>query len=46
LHEGADWSFWQYANRGRVPGVATFIDLNVYSGSAAQFREFRCTRQA
>lgn len=44
LHEGAHWLLWQYANRGRMPGVGTFIDLNVYSGSAAQFREFRCTR--
>jgi lysozyme len=44
LHEGADWLLWQYANRGRMPGVGTFIDLNVYSGSAAEFREFRCPR--
>jgi lysozyme len=46
LHEGADWLLWQYANRGRMPGVDAFIDLNVYSGSAAQFREFRCTHEA
>ena len=44
LHEDADWVLWQFANRGRMPGVRTFIDLNVYSGSAAEFREFRCTR--
>jgi lysozyme len=44
LDEGANWLLWQYANRGRMPGVGTFIDLNVYSGSAAEFRQFRCTR--
>jgi lysozyme len=44
LHEGADWLLWQYANRGRMPGVGTFIDLNVYSGSATEFHEFRCTQ--
>lgn len=44
LQKGADWLLWQYANRGRMPGVGAFIDLNVYNGSAAEFREFRCTR--
>jgi len=44
LNEGADWLLWQYANRGHAPGVGTFIDLNVFNGSAAQFREFRCTQ--
>jgi lysozyme len=44
LLEGADWLLWQHANHGRMPGVGTFIDLNVYRGSAAAFRDFRCVQ--
>lgn len=31
------WTFWQFANRGRLNGVTTFVDLNVFHGSEAQF---------
>lgn len=31
------WTFWQYANRGHVQGINTFVDLNVFQGSEAQF---------
>ncbi len=34
------WQFWQYANRGRLPGTSTFVDLNVFSGSQADFDSF------
>jgi lysozyme len=27
-----NWTFWQYGNRGRVPGIAGFVDLNVFAG--------------
>ena len=27
------WSFWQYGNKGRLPGVEGFIDLNVFDGN-------------
>lgn len=37
------WIFWQFANRGRLPGVSTFIDLNVFNGSPERFSAFRCT---
>ena len=40
--DGAEWQFWQFANRGRMPGVGPFIDLNVFHGSAEQFERFRC----
>jgi lysozyme len=28
LRGGRDWQVWQFANRGRLPGVETFIDLD------------------
>lgn len=31
----ADWTMWQYANNGRVPGIATPVDLNAFCGTAA-----------
>jgi lysozyme len=44
LAGGEAWTLWQFANRGRLAGVATFIDLNVFDGSAADFAAFRCRR--
>ncbi len=34
------WRFWQYANRGRVRGISTYVDLNVFSGSREDFLRF------
>jgi lysozyme len=35
------WSFWQYANGGRVDGAEGAVDLNAYCGDAAAMeREF------
>ena len=31
------WIFWQFSPRGRVRGVATFVDLNVFHGSREDF---------
>lgn len=28
------WTFWQYRSRGRVTGIRTHVDLNVFRGSA------------
>jgi lysozyme len=33
------WEIWQYANRGHVQGVSTFVDLNVYTGSHSSFNK-------
>jgi lysozyme len=27
--KGRDWQLWQYNNRGRVPGIPTYVDINV-----------------
>ncbi|NLG24483.1 MAG: hypothetical protein GX558_03950 [Clostridiales bacterium] len=40
LPDGRTWTFWQYADRGRLAGYAgreRFIDLNVFAGSAQEF---------
>jgi lysozyme len=46
LENGRDWRLWQFANRGRLAGVQTFIDFNVFNGSSADFATFRCRLQA
>lgn len=28
-----DWRFWQHTDAGRLPGIRTNVDLNVYNGS-------------
>ena len=37
LERGA-WTFWQYADRGRVDGVGGLVDLDAFRGSEAEFR--------
>lgn len=37
LPDGATWTFWQFANRARVRGIDTFVDLNVFAGSRESF---------
>jgi lysozyme len=27
---GRSWTFWQYTDNGRVPGISTYVDLNFY----------------
>jgi lysozyme len=34
-----NWTFWQYCNRGHVPGIAGFVDLDVFSGERNQLNE-------
>ncbi len=31
-----NWAFWQYCDRGHVPGIAGFVDVNVFSGEREQ----------
>jgi lysozyme len=33
-----DWMFWQFSARGRVKGISTFVDLNVFNGAAPDFQ--------
>jgi lysozyme len=32
------WMFWQYTDRGQVPGIKGTVDLNVFNGTTAEFR--------
>ncbi|HEX3043183.1 MAG TPA: GH25 family lysozyme [Bacillota bacterium] len=32
------WVFWQYSHRGHIPGIPTFVDLNVVAGDGAALR--------
>jgi lysozyme len=33
------WLFWQYGNRGRVDGIPTYVDLNVFRGDVKEFQQ-------
>lgn len=31
--KGRQWLIWQYSNRGRVAGIDTYVDINVFKGT-------------
>ncbi|MBL7697252.1 MAG: glycoside hydrolase family 25 protein [Chitinophagaceae bacterium] len=33
-----DWHFWQYSETGRVNGILSKVDFNVFNGDSAEFR--------
>jgi len=33
LSDGRPWYIWQFANRARLPGIKTYVDLNVMAGT-------------
>jgi len=35
-----NWTFWQYSEKGRVNGVNTLVDLNLFNGSLEEFYKF------
>lgn len=35
---GRDWHFWQHSEEGRVNGISSKVDFNVFSGDSADFR--------
>ncbi len=35
--DNRDWLFWQYANRGKLEGIETFVDFNVFNGKKDKF---------
>jgi lysozyme len=39
LADGRRWTFWQFTERGRIAGVPTLVDLNVFNGSKEQFKQ-------
>lgn len=44
LYQNQPWSFWQYTGTGRVPGVPTGTDINVFTGSADSWAKWRRAR--
>ncbi|WP_210405324.1 glycoside hydrolase family 25 protein [Limnobaculum zhutongyuii] len=37
LKDRRPWMFWQYANRGRLSGIETVVDLNTFNGTKEEF---------
>jgi len=33
LYPWAGWEFWQYSDKGKIPGVVTHVDLNWFNGT-------------
>ena len=40
LPDNKEWSFWQYADTGRINGINGFVDLNVFNGTKEEFGQF------
>jgi lysozyme len=40
-----EWLFWQYSERGRVAGVDTLVDLNVFNGTIDRFQELSAEKK-
>jgi len=36
-----EWVFWQHSERGRVNGIESFVDFNVFSGDSLAFESLR-----
>ncbi len=36
--DGWTWTFWQYTQSGRVPGISGAVDMNRFSGSLAELQ--------
>jgi lysozyme len=36
------WTIWQFTNEGRVDGIETLVDLNVFKGSHESLEQFIC----
>jgi lysozyme len=40
IKDDRSWLFWQFANRGHLDGIDTFVDLNVFNGTKDEFDRF------
>ncbi len=38
LSYSGEWTFWQHTNRGRLPGIDGYVDMNVYNGDLSSLR--------
>lgn len=39
LKDNRNWLFWQYTNRGKLDGIDTYVDLNVFKGTKEDFEK-------
>jgi lysozyme len=39
------WEFWQYSEKGQVPGITGSVDLDVFNGSADDLRQWAALRR-
>lgn len=46
LHNKQAWKIWQFTNQGRVDGIDTLVDLNLFKGSKKDFEQFICHQSA
>lgn len=44
VYAGRHWTFWQYTGTGRVPGVQGKSDINVFSGTPAEWAAWLAAR--
>ncbi len=35
-----NWAFWQHSENGRVNGISSKVDFNVFNGDSTEFRKF------
>ena len=40
LKDQPKWTFWQHTSQGKIPGITTPVDLNVFYGSEQQWLDF------
>ncbi|MFI9457522.1 GH25 family lysozyme [Acinetobacter sp. NPDC052428] len=40
LKDQPAWLFWQHTSQGKIPGISTPVDLNVFYGSEQQWDDF------
>ncbi|WP_180028856.1 GH25 family lysozyme [Acinetobacter sp. YH16032] len=40
LKDNPDWIFWQYTNKGKIKGISTPVDLNVFNGDQNDWIKF------
>jgi lysozyme len=44
IYPGQRWAFWQYSSTGIIPGIQGEVDLNVFSGTRAQWADWVAAR--
>ncbi|NVO04022.1 MAG: glycoside hydrolase family 25 protein [Bacteroidetes bacterium] len=40
LSDGKPWTFWQFDNKGRIGGIQTPVDMNVFEGNKEELNKF------